>query len=120
MGISMATCNHQHGQPANASLILVSHVFKIYPQQTNPLFKFSFVSAAEGCHAMLGVGSGWALIRGWQLTLAGFVIAPVFAGAMALQTRLWFSVRRGIRRPRCCERGTMMFVLPFFFFFSFD
>ena len=38
--------------------------------------------------AMLGVGLVWALIRGWQLTLAGFAIAPVFAGAMALQTRL--------------------------------
>ena len=38
--------------------------------------------------AMLGVGLVWALIRGWQLTLAGFAIAPVFAGVMALQTRL--------------------------------
>ena len=38
--------------------------------------------------AMLGVGLIWALIRGWQLTLAGFAIAPVFAGVMALQTRL--------------------------------
>ncbi|KAK2466561.1 hypothetical protein APHAL10511_001423 [Amanita phalloides] len=38
--------------------------------------------------AMLGVGIVWALIRGWQLTLAGVAIAPVFAGAMALQTGL--------------------------------
>ncbi|KAF9483294.1 P-loop containing nucleoside triphosphate hydrolase protein [Pholiota conissans] len=37
---------------------------------------------------MLGVGLIWALVRGWQLTLAGFAIAPVFAGVMALQTRL--------------------------------
>ena len=36
--------------------------------------------------AMLGLGLIWALIRGWQLTLAGFAIAPVFAGVMALQT----------------------------------
>ena len=28
--------------------------------------------------ATLGVGLVWGLIRGWQLTLAGFVIAPVF------------------------------------------
>lgn len=38
--------------------------------------------------AMLGVGLVWALVRGWQLTLAGFAIAPVFAGVMAVQTRL--------------------------------
>jgi ATP-binding cassette, subfamily B (MDR/TAP), member 1 len=38
--------------------------------------------------AMLGVGLIWALIRGWQLTLAGFAIVPVFAGVMAIQTRL--------------------------------
>ncbi|KAF8889740.1 P-loop containing nucleoside triphosphate hydrolase protein [Gymnopilus junonius] len=38
--------------------------------------------------AMLGVGLVWALVWGWQLTLAGFAIAPVFGGVMALQTRL--------------------------------
>ncbi|KAF8625845.1 hypothetical protein AX17_006741 [Amanita inopinata Kibby_2008] len=38
--------------------------------------------------AMLGVGLTWAIIRGWQLTLAGVAIAPVFAGVMALQTGL--------------------------------
>ncbi|KII91881.1 hypothetical protein PLICRDRAFT_104545 [Plicaturopsis crispa FD-325 SS-3] len=38
--------------------------------------------------AMLGVGLIWALIRGWQLTLVGFAIAPIFAGTMALQTSL--------------------------------
>ncbi|CAA7263408.1 unnamed protein product [Cyclocybe aegerita] len=38
--------------------------------------------------AMLGVGLIWALIRGWQLTLAGFAIAPVFAITMAVQTKL--------------------------------
>jgi ATP-binding cassette subfamily B (MDR/TAP) protein 1 len=36
---------------------------------------------------MLSVGLIWALVRGWQLTLAGFAIAPVFAGVMAIQTR---------------------------------
>ena len=36
--------------------------------------------------AMLGVGMIGALISGWQLTLAGVAIAPVFADAMALQT----------------------------------
>jgi len=33
--------------------------------------------------AMLGVGLVWAFIRGWQLTLAGLAIAPVFAITMA-------------------------------------
>ncbi len=38
--------------------------------------------------AMFSLGLIWALVRGWQLTLAGFAIGPVFAGAMALQARL--------------------------------
>ncbi|KAI9060101.1 P-loop containing nucleoside triphosphate hydrolase protein [Trametes sanguinea] len=38
--------------------------------------------------AMLGVGLIWALVRGWQLTLVGFAIAPVFAATMALQSHL--------------------------------
>ena len=38
--------------------------------------------------AMLGVGLIWALTRGWQLTLAGFAVAPVFIGVMAIQTKL--------------------------------
>ncbi|KAJ7430740.1 P-loop containing nucleoside triphosphate hydrolase protein [Mycena galericulata] len=38
--------------------------------------------------SMLGVGLIWALVKGWQLTLVGFAIAPVFAVAMAVQTGL--------------------------------
>jgi ATP-binding cassette subfamily B (MDR/TAP) protein 1 len=38
--------------------------------------------------AMLGVGLIWALVQGWQLTLVGFAIAPVFAVTMAVQTNL--------------------------------
>jgi ATP-binding cassette subfamily B (MDR/TAP) protein 1 len=37
---------------------------------------------------MLGVGLIWAMIRGWQLTLVGLAVAPVFAGVMTLQTSL--------------------------------
>lgn len=37
---------------------------------------------------MLFVGIVWALISGWQLTLAGVAIAPVFALTMAIQSRL--------------------------------
>ncbi|KAF7363533.1 hypothetical protein MSAN_01009800 [Mycena sanguinolenta] len=38
--------------------------------------------------SMLGVGLIWALVKGWQLTLVGFAIAPVFAITMAVQTGL--------------------------------
>ncbi|KAK7683558.1 hypothetical protein QCA50_013394 [Cerrena zonata] len=38
--------------------------------------------------AMLGVGLIWAFVVGWQLTLIGIAIAPVFALAMTIQTNL--------------------------------
>lgn len=38
--------------------------------------------------AMLGIGLVWALALGWQLTLVGFAIAPVFAITMTVQTKL--------------------------------
>ena len=38
--------------------------------------------------AMLSVGLIWALVQGWQLTLVGFAIAPVFAVTMAVQSSL--------------------------------
>lgn len=38
--------------------------------------------------AMLGVGLVWAMVRGWQLTLVGLAIAPVFVGTMGVQTAL--------------------------------
>ncbi len=38
--------------------------------------------------AMLGLGLIWALIVGWQLTLAGFAIGPIFAGVMSVQATL--------------------------------
>ena len=37
---------------------------------------------------MLGTGLLWAMIRGWQLTLVGMAIAPVFVVTMAVQTNL--------------------------------
>ncbi|KAF9521660.1 P-loop containing nucleoside triphosphate hydrolase protein [Crepidotus variabilis] len=37
--------------------------------------------------SMLGVGLVWAMIRGWQLTLAGLAIGPVFAVTMACEVR---------------------------------
>ena len=38
--------------------------------------------------SMLSVGLIWALVRGWQLTLVGFAIAPVFVLTMIVQSRL--------------------------------
>ena len=37
---------------------------------------------------MIGTGLLWAMIRGWQLTLVGMAIAPVFVVTMAVQTNL--------------------------------
>jgi ATP-binding cassette, subfamily B (MDR/TAP), member 1 len=71
--------------------------------------------------AMLGVGLIWALVRGWQLTLAGFAIAPVFAGVMALQTRL--VVKCEVRNKKAREdvaRGYYDVRFIFFFFSGFN
>jgi len=38
--------------------------------------------------SMLGVGLIWAMVQGWQLTLVGLAIAPVFGLTMAIQTNL--------------------------------
>lgn len=38
--------------------------------------------------AMMGVGLVWAMVWGWQLTLVGIAIGPVFVGVMALQAGL--------------------------------
>ncbi|THH19333.1 hypothetical protein EW146_g1804 [Bondarzewia mesenterica] len=46
------------------------------------------LSQAVVVFTMLGVGLMWALARGWQLTLVGFAIAPVFAITMVVQTNL--------------------------------
>lgn len=38
--------------------------------------------------SMLGVGLIWAFVVGWQFTLVGLAIAPVFAGVMSIQSKL--------------------------------
>ncbi|KAI5116161.1 hypothetical protein M0805_005750 [Coniferiporia weirii] len=43
---------------------------------------------------MLSVGLIWALVSGWQLTLAGFAIGPVFAVTMSVQANLVASAER--------------------------
>lgn len=54
--------------------------------------------------AMLGVGLIWALTQGWQLTLVGLGIAPIFAGTMALQARLVSTTE--LRNKEARERVT--------------
>ena len=71
--------------------------------------------------AMLGIGLFWALIRGWQLTLAGFAIAPIFAGVMVLQTRLVVKCEARNKKAReDVARGYYDVRLSLFFFFGFD
>ena len=70
--------------------------------------------------AMLGVGLVWAMVRGWQLTLAGFAIAPVFAVTMAVQTGLVAGCE--VRNKRAREEVARGYydVCFFFFFFMFE
>ncbi|KAJ6632548.1 P-loop containing nucleoside triphosphate hydrolase protein [Mycena sp. CBHHK59/15] len=51
--------------------------------------------------AMFGVGLIWALLKGWQLTLVGFAIVPVFAATMVAQTG--FVARCEVRNKRARE-----------------
>ncbi|KIO30112.1 hypothetical protein M407DRAFT_225395 [Tulasnella calospora MUT 4182] len=50
--------------------------------------------------SMLGVGLIWALVRGWQLTLVGFAIGPVFALAMMGQSTLMARYELSSKRTR--------------------
>ena len=47
------------------------------------------------------MGLVWALARGWQLTLAGFAIATVFAVTMTVQAKL--VAECGVRNERARE-----------------
>src|SRR5688572_24679883 len=76
------------------------------PSHTHPLLPHSFstmspiVKDGDGAFVatifsqncvvvmILGLGLIWALVQGWELTLAQFAIAPVFAITMAVQSRL--------------------------------
>ncbi|KXN87644.1 Alpha-factor-transporting ATPase [Leucoagaricus sp. SymC.cos] len=51
--------------------------------------------------AMLSVGLVWAMARGWELTLVGLGITPVFAGVMAVQTQ--FVGKCEVRNKRARE-----------------
>ncbi|KAJ7594062.1 P-loop containing nucleoside triphosphate hydrolase protein [Mycena floridula] len=57
--------------------------------------------------SMLSVGLIWALVRGWQLTLVGFAIAPVFAATMAIQSKL--IAKCEVRNKRAREEVAKMY-----------
>ena len=65
--------------------------------------------------AMLSVGLIWALVRGWQLTLVGFAIAPVFVAAMVIQTKLVATCE--VRNKRAREDVAKGYYDVSFFFF---
>jgi ATP-binding cassette subfamily B (MDR/TAP) protein 1 len=73
---------------------------------------------------MLSVGLIWALVRGWQLTLVGFAIAPVFVLTMIVQSRLVAKCELRNKRaredvakgyyevgPSCYKRGCLLTAL---------
>jgi ATP-binding cassette subfamily B (MDR/TAP) protein 1 len=67
---------------------------------------------------MLSVGLVWALCWGWQLTLVGLAVAPVFAFVMALQTRLVSKCQ--IRNKRAKEEvAKSYYEVSFCFIFRF-
>ena len=49
---------------------------------------------------MLSVGLVWAMVWGWQLTLVGIAIVPLFAGATTMQTRLTSKFQLRNKRAR--------------------
>ena len=51
--------------------------------------------------AMMGLGLVWAMVWGWQLTLVGLAIGPVFVGVMALQAGL--TAKCEVRNKRARE-----------------
>ncbi|KAH7926936.1 hypothetical protein BV22DRAFT_1194028 [Leucogyrophana mollusca] len=57
--------------------------------------------------AMLGVGLLWAMAWGWQLTLVGLAIAPVFVGVMGVQTGL--VARCEVRNKRAREEVSRIY-----------
>lgn len=56
--------------------------------------------------SMVSVGFIWALIQGWQLTLAGLAVGPVFAIVMTFQARLisYFELRNKRLREEVSRR----------------
>ena len=60
----------------------------------------------------------WAVVRGWQLTLAGCAIVPVFVVTMAVQSGLVAGCEVRNKRARA-EVARGYYDVCFFFFFQF-
>ncbi|KAF5373490.1 hypothetical protein D9615_009430 [Tricholomella constricta] len=73
-------------QPAGSPVRLVQVLVKDADDARNLVSVVAGQAVVVTC--MLSVGLIWAMARGWELTLVGLAIAPVFAGVMALQTML--------------------------------
>lgn len=58
------------------------------------------LSQSVAVSAMLSVGLLWALATGWQLTLAGLAIGPVFAVTMSFQANLVAKAERNNKTAR--------------------
>ncbi|KIK56442.1 hypothetical protein GYMLUDRAFT_230291 [Collybiopsis luxurians FD-317 M1] len=50
--------------------------------------------------SMLGVGLIWSFVVGWEFTLVGLAIAPVFAGVMSIQSKLVADAERKNKTAR--------------------
>ncbi|KAH7883108.1 P-loop containing nucleoside triphosphate hydrolase protein [Phlebopus sp. FC_14] len=57
--------------------------------------------------AMMGLGLLWAMVWGWQLTLVGLAIGPVFVGVMGVQTGL--AAQCEVRNKRAREEVAMVY-----------
>lgn len=59
------------------------YAFSVEPSRLcSPSFSLAYSPKSPLALRMLGLGLVWAFIRGWQLTLVGVAIAPVFGIAM--------------------------------------
>ncbi|KZT32575.1 hypothetical protein SISSUDRAFT_1133093 [Sistotremastrum suecicum HHB10207 ss-3] len=85
-------------KPENSSQALVQTLFKD-SEDAKGLVGL-VIGQATVVFTMLSVGLIWALILGWQLTLAGLAIGPVFAGVMSVQSTF---VSRFHQRNKLCR-----------------
>lgn len=85
-------------KPENSSQALVQTLFKDSEDAKGLIG--TVIGQTIVVFTMLSVGLIWALILGWQLTLAGLAIGPVFAGVMSVQSTF---VARFHHRNKVCR-----------------
>ena len=82
------SCRYTTAVDLNTEIAHAQLVQRFMPDGDDARDLIAIVLASTRASAMLGVGLVWAFIRGWQLTLAGLAIAPVFAVTMSVQSSL--------------------------------